>query len=219
MKRTLAALAVGAILGALALAAPAPAHATPVPAPSPSPTVTTPADPCALPAPSPDETIEVPKVAEETPAPTLRRIPRLPLPVACFVEFKDLCEGETEVTLHNPIPHVTIVYQVAEEGSTRSVGFGESETTTIASTFSPFRVWIVFDAEHKLPIAKHTYVEPKGCTSPSPSPSVSPSESPEPQLPVTGRDLTVPIGVGGVSLAGLLGLGVWALVRRRRSAA
>jgi hypothetical protein len=224
IKRTLA-LIVATLAGLPLLAAPA--HATPVPSPSPSPTASAPAGPCALPTPSPDETIEVPKVAkvaEQTPAPNLRRIPRLPLPVACFVEFKDLCEGETEVTLHNPIPHVTIVYQVAEEGSTRSVGFGESETTTIASVFSPFRVWIVFDAEHKLPIAKHTYHEPKGCQSPSPSPSVSDSESPEPQLPVTGRDLTVPIGIAGGSLVGLvLLLGVLELARararRRRSAA
>jgi hypothetical protein len=217
--RTLAAAAVATLAGLLLAA---PAHATPVvpsPTPTPGPTASTPADPCALPTPSPDQTIEIPKVADETPAPTLRRIPRLPLPVACFVEFKDLCEGETEVTLHNPIPHVTIVYQVAEEDSTRSVGFGETETTTIASTFSPFRVWIVFDGEHRLPIAKHTYHEPKGCQSPSPSPSVPVSESPEPQLPVTGRDYTVPAGIAGVAGLGLVGLGAWAMLRRRRSAA
>jgi hypothetical protein len=216
MKRAIAAIG-AALLGGLLLAAPA--HATPVPSPSPSPTVVTPADPCALPSPSPDATLEeLPKVAEQSPAPTMRRVPRLPLPVACFVEFKDLCEGETEVTLHNPIPHVTIVYQVAEEDSTRSVGFGETETTTIASTFSPFRVWIVFDGKHKLPIAKHTYVEPKGCQTASPSPSPSVSESPEPQLPVTGRDYTVPIGIAGVAGLGLVACLV-GLLRRRRSAA
>jgi len=216
VKRIIATMALAG-LGLLLLAAPA--HATPVvpsPTPTPSPTASTPADPCALPTPSPDQTIEIPKVADSSPAPTLRRIPKLPLPVACFVEFKDLCEGETEVTLHNPIKGVTIVYQVAEEDTTRSVGYGENETTTIASTFSPFRVWIVFDGKHKLPIARHTYVEPEGCQTASPSPSVS--ESPEPQLPVTGRDYTVPIGIAGVAGLGLVACLV-GLLRRRRSAA
>lgn len=105
--RTIATLA-AAGLGLLLLATPA--HATPVPSPSPSPspTTTAPADPCALP--SPTATLqEIPQVDGKTL--DMRGRPRLPLPVACFVTIKDLCEGESQVTLHNPIPHIVIKYR------------------------------------------------------------------------------------------------------------
>lgn len=220
MKRTLTLLG-AALLAGLLLAAPA--HATPVPSPSPSPspTTTTPADPCALPTPSPDETIEeLPQVAE-SPLPTLRRLPRLPLPRHCFATVKDLCEGESEVTLKNPIPNVIINYQVADEDFTRGVLPGHEVVVPVSSSLSPWKVFIVLDAEHKLLVLTHHYRTPKGCQTASPSPSVSPSvpvsESPEPQLPVTGRDLTVPIGIAGVAGLGLVACLV-GLLRRRRSA-
>jgi LPXTG-motif cell wall-anchored protein len=217
IKRTLALIA-GTLLGGLLLATPA--HATPVPSPSPSPTptATTPANPCALP--SPTATLEeLPQV--EGKALDMRGRPRLPLPVACFVTIKDLCEGESQVTLHNPIPHIVIKYRVADEDTTRTVSFGETETTTVSSSLSPWSVWIVLDDEgsHKFLVTRHHYREPKGCQTASPSPSVSPSESPEPQLPVTGRDLSVPLGLAGGATALLTAIGVVALVRRRRSAA
>jgi LPXTG-motif cell wall-anchored protein len=217
MKRAIAAIG-AALLAGLLLAAPA--HATPVPAPSPSPTptATTPADPCALP--TPTATLEeAPQV--EGKALDMRRRPKLPLPVACFVTIKDLCEGESEVTLHNPIPHIVIKYRVADENITRTVGFGETETTTVSSSLSPWSVWIVLDDEgsHKFLVTRHRYVEPKGCQTASPSPSVPVTESPEPQLPVTGRDLSVPLGLAGGATALLTAIGVVALVRRRRSAA
>ena len=211
--RTLAVIG-AALLGGLLLAAPA--HATPVPSPSPSPTPTasTPANPCALP--TPTATLEeVPQV--EGKALDMRRRPKLPPPVRCFVTIKDLCEGESEVTLHNPLPHIVIKYRVADENITRTVGFGETETTTVSSSLSPWSVWIVLDDEgsHKFLVTRHRYVEPKGCQTASPSPSVSP----EPQLPVTGRDLSVPLGLAGGATALLTAIGVVALVRRRRSAA
>jgi len=217
--RTLAAAAVATLAGLLLAA---PAHATPVvpsPTPTPSPTASTPAGPCALP--SPTATLEeLPQV--EGKALDMRGRPRLPLPVACFVTIKDLCEGESEVTLHNPIPHIVIRYRVADEDTTRTVSFGEDETTTVSSSLSPWAVWIVLDDEgsHKFLVTRHRYHEPEGCqtASPSPSPSVSVSESPEPQLPVTGRDYTVPIGIAGVAGLGLVAC-VVGLLRRRRSAA
>ena len=220
MKRAIAAIG-AALLAGLLLATPA--HATPVPSPSPSPTptVTTPADPCALP--SPTATLEeIPQV--EGKALDMRRRPKLPLPVHCFVTFVHQCEHETDVTLHNPIPHIVIKYRVADEDTTRTLSFGETETFPIS--VSPFKVFIVLDDEgtHPFLVTVHRYVEPKGCQTASPSPSVSPSapvtESPEPQLPVTGTNYVPAIGAAGGATALLLGIGVWALVsRRRRSAA
>lgn len=221
MKRTIT-LLLGAALGAMWLAAPA--HATPVPAPSPSPTptATAPADPCALP--TPEATLEEQK--SEGSALDMRRRPKLPLPVACFVTIKDLCEGESEVTLHNPIPHIVIKYRVADEDTTRTVGFGEDETTTVSSSLSPWSVWIVLDDEgsHRFLVTRHRYHEPKDCQTASPSPSTVPtSAAPEvPQLPVTGQDVGTDLFVGvgaagaGLLLAGGLGVVWW---RRRRSAA
>lgn len=222
MKRTLT-LTAAALLGGLLLATPADATPVPAPSPSPSPTATAPADPCALP--SPTATLEEgPQV--EGKALDMRGRPRLPLPVACFVTIKDLCEGESEVTLHNPIPHIVIKYRVADEDTTRTVSFGENETTTVSSSLSPWSVWIVLDDEgsHKFLVTRHRYVEPEDCVTASPSPSVVPSvpasEVPEPQLPVTGRNLTAAFAVAGGSGALLAVLGVWVLLaRRRRSAA
>jgi LPXTG-motif cell wall-anchored protein len=150
----------------------------------------------------------------------MRGRPRLPLPVHCFVTFKDLCEQETEVTLHNPIPHIVIKYRVGDEEVTHTVSFGETELVLVGGT-EPFKVFIVLDDEgtHPFLVTRHHYREPKGCESASPSPSVSPSESPEPQLPVTGRDLSVPLGLAGGATVLLTAIGVVALVRRRRSAA
>lgn len=219
MKRTIA-LAVGLLVGAMWLAAPA--HATPVPAPTPdtSLTASAPADPCALP--TPTATLEEQK--SEGSALDMRRRPKLPLPVACFVTIKDLCEGESEVTLHNPIPHIVIKYRVADEDTTRTVGFGEDETTTVSSSLSPWSVWIVLDDEgsHKFLVTRHRYVEPKDCQTPSPSPSTVPTSAvpEEPQLPVTGQNLAGEMWLAGGSAAALLALGVgWLVVRRRRGVA
>ena len=217
MKRTIA-LAVGLLVGAMWLAAPA--HATPVPAPTPdtSLTASAPADPCALP--TPTATLEEQK--SEGSALDMRRRPKLPLPVACFVTIKDLCEGESEVTLHNPIPHIVIKYRVADEDTTRTVGFGEDETTTVSSSLSPWSVWIVLDDEgsHKFLVTRHRYVEPDNCQTASPTPTPAPTPavtSQEPQLPTTGQPLAGEMWLAAGSAAALLALGVgWLVVRRRR---
>ena len=224
MRRRTLAVTAGTLLAGLLLATPA--HATPEPAPTPdaAPTSTAPADPCALPTPLPTR--------EEVPQPSgpavldMRTRPRLPLPVECFVEFEDTCDG-TLVTLKNPVP-IAIKYRVGDEEGTHTVGPGETEQVNVASEDSPFRIFIVVSDNPdgpKFPVTRHRWVSPGNCTTPSPTPTPSPVPTPaetpddEPQLPVTGQAYGAQMAVGfsalGLLVAGLLALLVVWLRRRR----
>jgi hypothetical protein len=120
------------------------------------------------------------------------------------VTFKDNCDGTVTVTLDNPqgSPPVTVTVN----GTPQTVPGGQKVDVTVAAGTGKFLVQIPGkDA------TEHMWQQPRTCT-PTPSPSSS--------LPTTGGSLSAPLAVGGVLLAG--GIGMVALVfamRRRRSLA
>jgi hypothetical protein len=139
----------------------------------------------------------------------------------CYaVSFDDQCDG-THTTLGNPSsnPLSVALYKIGDvafevtAGHTSTTNSGKADTT-VKATFTQL-TW------------SHTWVEPKGCATPSPSPSPSPSPvvvvGGGDVLPVTGQSLQGEITVATVAGIGVLLLGVgWVVVKtvkRRRKAA
>lgn len=228
MRRTFTLLA-AALVGALLVATPA--HATPEPAPTAdaAPTPTTTAGPCVLPTVTPTIIDEVPQ-PEGPSVLDSRRLPRLPLPVHCFVTFEVVCAG-TLVTLRNPVP-VAIKYRVGDEDGTHTVGPGETEQVVVPKEDSPFGVFIVISDDPdgpRFPVTRHRWKDPGDCTTPTPGVTPTPTPAPTsqgPQLPVTGQAyaglMTVGFVAGGVFVTALACWLLWwamSLVRRRRGAA